>query len=165
MKNGDYVDLYGDAIALAPLDDAERGLVARLRHRARAHPDWCDFNNFAMQAVGAFYDGRGLSRRKATQTAAFRIALDLGSRLGIAEGKIRPPDQPDQRDYRRQLERLVLQFPSRAAFCKAAGISRAMLSHVLAGRKDLSLESLSKALARIGYRLQFVPTAPAKRTG
>jgi hypothetical protein len=39
-----------------------------------------------------------------------------------------------------------------------------MLSHVLAGRKDLSLESLSRALDRVGYRLSFVPTTPAKRT-
>jgi hypothetical protein len=41
-----------------------------------------------------------------------------------------------------------------------------MLSHVLAGRKDLSVASLSKALERIGYRLKFTPAAPAKkRTG
>ncbi len=40
-----------------------------------------------------------------------------------------------------------------------------MLSHVLAGRKDLSLAALSKALARIGYRLRLVPAAGAKRTG
>jgi hypothetical protein len=56
-------------------------------------------------------------------------------------------------------------FPTRAAFCKAAGISRDMLSHVQAGRKDLSLESVSKALERIGYRLSFVPAGPGKRTG
>ena len=67
--------------------------------------------------------------------------------------------------HRAQLERLVLQFPTRAAFCKAAGISRDMLSHVLAGRKDLSLESLSKALERVGYRLNFVQTVRPKRTG
>jgi hypothetical protein len=40
-----------------------------------------------------------------------------------------------------------------------------MLSHVLAGRKDLSLESLTRALGPIGYRLSFVPTTPTKRTG
>jgi hypothetical protein len=48
---------------------------------------------------------------------------------------------------------------------KAAGISENMLSHVLAGRKDLTVASLSKALERVGYRLQFTPTAKAKRTG
>jgi hypothetical protein len=37
------------------------------------------------------------------------------------------------------------------------GISEDMLSHVLAGRKDLSLEALTTALERIGYRLRIVP--------
>jgi hypothetical protein len=47
-----------------------------------------------------------------------------------------------------------------------------MLSHVLAGRKDLSLGALTRALGRIGYRLRIVPAPepqPAagtrKRTG
>jgi hypothetical protein len=40
-----------------------------------------------------------------------------------------------------------------------------MLSHVLAGRKDLSLESLGKALERIGYRLRIVPSPAMKKTG
>jgi hypothetical protein len=35
----------------------------------------------------------------------------------------------------------------------------------MAGRKDLSLESLSKALERLGYRLNFVQTARPRRTG
>ena len=161
MKNGDYVNLYGELIPLDDLDADERGLVNRLRRRARTHQDWCNFNNFAMNAIRDFYDARGLSRTSVGQTPVFRIALDLGNRLGIAEGKVAPPSFT----YRAQLERLVLQFPTRAAFCKAAGISRDMLCHVLAGRKDLSLESLSKALGRVGYRLNFVQTARPKRTG
>jgi hypothetical protein len=44
-----------------------------------------------------------------------------------------------------------------------------MRSHVLAGRKDLSLEALTKAMERIGYRLHFVPAPalprPAKKRG
>jgi len=41
-----------------------------------------------------------------------------------------------------------------------------MLSHVLAGRKQLSLTALTTALDPIGYQLHIVPTAPpAKRTG
>jgi hypothetical protein len=135
--------------------------VNRLRRRAQAKPGWCEFRNYAINAVAAFYDARGTSRKKTSQTPAFRIALDLGSRLGIAEGKVAPPSFA----YRDQLHRLVLQFPTRRAFCEAAGISQAMLSHVLAGRKDLSVASLSKALERIGYRLQFTPAVEAKRTG
>jgi hypothetical protein len=110
-----------------------------------------------MQAVSQFYDRRGVSRKKASRSPVFRIALDLGSRLGIAEGKIRAPD------YRQELEELVInRFPSRTAFCEASGISPDMLSHVLAGRKDLSIDALSKALDRVGYRLGILPSAHAK---
>jgi hypothetical protein len=45
--------------------------------------------------------------------------------------------------------------PARA-FCKATGLSEDMLGHVLAGRKELSLEALRKGLERIGYRLRIV---------
>jgi hypothetical protein len=40
-----------------------------------------------------------------------------------------------------------------------------MLSHVLAGRKDLSLAGLTQALERIGYALHIRPAGPCKRTG
>jgi hypothetical protein len=68
-------------------------------------------------------------------------------------------------DYLDQLEDLVLNhFPSRRAFCKATGLSDSMLSHVLAGRKDLSLAALTKALGRIGYQLRITP-GQRRRTG
>src|SRR5947209_8435283 len=108
-----YVDLDGNAIALARLDGEERRLVARLRRRARTHPDWCAFGNYWTRAVARFYDARGLPRRQAQQTAAYQIAQDLSSRLGIAAGLIEPPD------YLGDLEELVLnRFPSRQAFCQ-----------------------------------------------
>jgi hypothetical protein len=40
-----------------------------------------------------------------------------------------------------------------------------MLSHVLAGRKDLSLAALTKALQRVGYRLRIVPVPERKPAG
>jgi len=161
MKNPSYVDLYDQAVSLSGLDAEERALVQRLRRRARTNPGWCDFSNFAMKVVNEFYDRRGISREASGQCPVFDIAVDLSNRLGIAEGKIEPPTF----DYREQLERLVLQYPTRRDFCKAAGISPTMLSHVLAGRKDLSVESLSKALERVGYRLQFTPATKARRIG
>jgi hypothetical protein len=159
MRSHEYVDLYGNGISLAELDNEERRLVTQLRRRARLKPDWCEFDNFAMEVVSRFYDGRGVSRKKASQSPVFHIAVDLGNRLGMVQGKIRPPT------YLGELRHLILQFASQRAFCKATGISPDMLSHVLAGRKDLSLQSLSKALERIGYRLRFMPTGKAKRTG
>ncbi len=161
MKRSEkYMDLDGVQSSLADLDIEEQRLVARLRRRAAQKPDWDDFDNYAYKAVGDFYDARGLSRKEAIKTVPFKIIQDLSSRLGIAQGMIRPDD------YRDELADLIRKhFPSRNAFCKASGISPDMLSHVLAGRKDLSLEALSKGLERVGYRLRIVPAAAAKRTG
>jgi hypothetical protein len=161
-----YVDLDGNEVALAALDAQERRLVARLRRRARANPDWDAFDNDWTVAVPAFDQARGLARRAVPRTLVWRIAQDLSGRLGIAAGLIRPAD------YRDELEELIREkFPSRRAFCTATGISEDMRSQVLAGRKDLSLEALTEALARIGYRLRIVPaaagpaTAAQKQTG
>lgn len=155
-----YVDLDGDFISLTKLDPEEKQLVARFFRRARTHPDWCDFDTYWMRAVAEFYDARGMSRKRSQKTAAYQIGQDLGSRLGIAAGYIRPSD------YRDELEALIHEhFPSRRAFCKATGLTEDMVSHVLAGRKDLSLEALTKALGRIGYILRIAPSPERKRTG
>jgi hypothetical protein len=155
-----YLDLDGNAISLDGLDAGERRLLGRLERRARTQPDWNDFDNYRMPEVAAFYAGRGLSRADTIQTPIYRIAQDLSAGLGMAQGMIRPPDYLDQ------FEDLVLNhFPSRRAFCQASGLSEEVVDDVLAGRKDLSLEELSKALERAGYRLRIVPAARAKRTG
>lgn len=161
MKPADfYVDLRGREITLTGLDDEERKLLGRLRRRARTNPDWADFRNYWTREVAAFYDARGLSRARSRQTAVYRVAQDLSSRLGIAAGLVRPPD------YRDELERLIREdFPSRRAFCKATGLSEDMLSHVLAGRKDFALDTLTGALAKIGYGLRILPAPGLKRTG
>jgi len=152
------LDLDGSAISLDQLDSDEKRLLARLERRARTHPDWSDFDNFWAPAVAAFYDARGLPRSQTIRTPVYQIAQDLSARLGIAQGMVRSPDYLDQ------LEDLVLNhFPSRTAFCKASGLSQATLDGVLAGRMDLPLESLSKALERTGYRLRIVPALGAKK--
>jgi hypothetical protein len=90
----------------------------------------------------------------------YQIAQDLSARLGVAQGLIRLPTYLDQ------LEDLVLNhFSSRRAFCTASGLSETTLNDILAGRKDISLESLSKALERAGYRLRIVPAVGVRRTG
>jgi hypothetical protein len=155
-----YVNLRGQEISTSELDTEERALLTRLRRRAKTHPDWTGFGNYWTRVVAAFYDARGVARPQARQSPVYRIAQDLCSRLGIAAGLVRPPD------YRTELEELIrLKFRTRREFCEATGLSEAMLSHVLAGRKDLSVASLSKALERIGYRVQFTPGSTAKRTG
>lgn len=158
MKQNDaYVDLDGDAIALCDLDAAERKLLARLRRRARTHPDWTDFDNYWTNAVPAFYVARGLARKAVPETTLWQIAQDLSSRLGIAGGYIRPPGPLDD------LEDMVLfKFGSVGAFCKATGIPENVLDQFLKDRADMSLQTLAQGLERIGYRLRIVPAAPAR---
>jgi hypothetical protein len=155
-----YVDLDGREICLEHLDAEERRLLARLRRRARTNPDWDAYDNFWTVAVPRFYQARGLARKLVAQTALWRIAQDLSSRLGIAAGLIRPDD------YQGDLEDLIREnFPTHRAFCEATGISEGMLSHVLAGRKELSLGALTKALERIGYRLRIMPAPDLQLAG
>jgi hypothetical protein len=123
----------------------------------RAHPDWCDFRNYWVREVAAFYDARGLNRKRSRETAVFRIAQDLSGRLGIASGLVRPDDNVGD------LEELIREkFPSQRAWCEATGLSEDVLRGVLAGRKDLSLDALTKALQRIGYTLRVKPVAGVK---
>jgi hypothetical protein len=132
-----YVDLDGEAILLAGLDAEERRLVARLRRRARTHPDWCDFDNYWMRVVLAFYNARGVSRKRVVRTVPFQIAQDLRSRLGIATGLVRPDDCEGD------LETLIREkFDSEKAFCKATGLQEEELRKYLAGRGDLSVNAL-----------------------
>src|SRR5207247_4226493 len=97
------------------------------------HPDWCDFDNYRWRAIAEFYDARGVPRKVSRESVVYRVAQDLSSRLGLAGGLIRPDD------YQGELEELIREkFPSRRAFCEATGLSEDMLSHVLAGRQELS---------------------------
>ena len=87
-------------------------------------------------------------------SAAWRIAQDLSDRLGIAAGLVAADDALGD------LEHLIREkFRSRRAFCQATGLAEDMLSHVLAGRKDLSLRALEQALRQIGYALHIRPAA------
>jgi hypothetical protein len=155
-----YVDRKGREIVLTGVDREERQLIARLRRRARMHSDWTDFGNYWTRVVAAFFDARGLTRSAMRRTAAYQIAQDLGSRLGIAAGLIRPPD------YRDDLEELIREeFASRSAFCAVTGIAEDALDAFLAGRQELPLDTLSPALEKIGYRLQIHRASGRKRTG
>jgi hypothetical protein len=157
-----YITLDGEKINLVHLDARERKLLGRIIRRARTNPDWDAFDNWWTIAVPAFYVARGLPRKAVPLTLPWKIAQDQSGRIAIAAGLVRPDD------LQGDLEELIRnQFPSRRAFCEATGISEDMLSHVLAGRKDLSLAKLTDALGRIGYRLRIVPapnlTQPRKQ--
>ncbi|MGC1275243.1 MAG: hypothetical protein WBC44_16175 [Planctomycetaceae bacterium] len=152
-----YTDLRGQAIPLSELDGEERALVDRLRERAADGPDWNDFDGFWWREVARLYDGRGVPRTESVQSPVYRIAKDLSSRLAIAAGVAREPD------YRDELADLIRRrFKTRREFCEATGLSEDMLSHVLARRKHLSIDSLQTALSKIGCALRITPVEPAK---
>ena len=156
-----YYDLDGNRIDLRPIDSEERELLERLDQYASEHSDATtgEFWNYSMAAVGGFYEKRGLERKAVLHTIPWRIAQDLNSRLMIAAGLAR------QGNYRDQLEALMLsRFGSRRAFCNATGISEDMLSHVLAKRKNLGIETLSDALAKIGYTISIVPMTDSSQS-
>jgi len=147
-----YVDLNGREVSLTHLDQEEQKLIDALRSRAEGNSDWVAFDNFWMNAVGQLYDARGMSRSQARRSVVFRIAQDLSGRLAIASGMARASD------YRDELEELSrTRFRTRREFCNATGLSEDMLSHVLARRKHLSIETLLQALQRIGYEIRIVP--------
>lgn len=152
-----YVDLRHNRYSLSDLDEQERRAVARLKRRARTHRDWYDFENYWPKLVWELYRPRGLTREDAANTAVFRIAQDLSSRIAIESGLARVPD------YRDELADLIRRrFKTRREFCKATGISEDMLSHVLAGRKHLAIDTLQEALARIGCTLRIMPLEPTE---
>lgn len=158
-RSNTYVDLRGQQFPLSDLDDEERKLVARLKRRVKSHPDWHDYENYWTRAVAEFYDTRGLTRKQSRQTAVYRIAQDLGSRLAIDAGLARLPD------YRDELADLIhRRFKTRREFCQATGISEDMLSHVLARRKHMAIDTLVAALSRIGCTLRIMPmeTTPSE---
>jgi hypothetical protein len=151
-RQNSYVDLKGRELPLDGLDAQERQFVAELQQRAKSHPDWDDFENSWTATVAAFYDARGPARRESRETVVYKIAQDLSSRLAIAAGQARPPD------YRDELEAIIRKsFRTRREFCAATGLSEDMLSHVLAHRKHLAIETLTQALDRIGYTIRLVP--------
>ena len=153
--------LEGDVISLKDLDSAEKDLLRELRSFLKKNRDWNTFTNFWVRKVGDFYEKRGLTRRETIQTPLFQVAQDMNSRLAVDLGLARAPDpNPDFRD---QLIRLIIDlYSTRRAFCRETGISEGMLSHFLARRKNLRVETLSIALERIGYRLQIVPIRNGK---
>jgi hypothetical protein len=152
VRTEQYVDLKGRTFALTGLDKDERTLVTRLEQFAASNPEWLAYRNVWMTEVHNLYSARGLTRREIVETLVYRVAQDIGSRLGVSQGGTRLSD------YRDDLEQLILtKFRSRREFCEATGLAEDMLSHVLAKRKNLAIDTLTEALERVGYTIHIVP--------
>lgn len=144
--------LDGSRYVIVVLDDEERKLVDALKRFAAKATSWTDYSNHFIKKVGEFYESRGLSRQEVIETPVWKIAEDIHGRLQIAAGEAEPSD------YRDELELLIqTKFGNRRKFCQATGLSEDMLSHVLAGRKNFSIDTLKDALAKIGYTFHISP--------
>lgn len=144
--------LDGSRYVVVVLDDEERKLLDALQRYTERNTNWTEFSNYYIKKVGKFYEDRGLSRQEVVETPVWKIAEGICGRLQVAAG------EAEESDYRDELELLIqTKFGSRREFCKATGLSEDMLSHVLAGRKNFSIDKLGEALAKIGYTFHISP--------
>jgi len=155
MKQADkYIDLKGREISLAELTSPERKLILEMTLAAETATDWADFSNLWPLKVTELYANQNLTRPQIRHTVVYRVCQDLDSRFAVSRGLARRPD------YRDELASLIEQrFRTRREFCEATGLSEDMLSHVLAGRKHLAINTLEESLHRIGYSLHIAPAA------
>ena len=148
-----YTDLRGQTFNLSDMGREELELFRQLRTDAEKL-DTAAYHNHWIQQVSQLLSARGLSRAEIVRTTLYRLAQDLGSRQQVQRGEARAPD------YRDELEQIIREkFKTQRAFCEATGMSEDMLSHVLAFRKHLAINTLTEALARIGYGLRITPLA------
>jgi len=153
IKGISYFTLRGRVIDLSLLDAEERAAVTDLIAKQRSVTEMTEYSNYYMPALSSLYLPRGLTHRQITETVVWKIAQDLDGRLMVAADMARAPD-----DYRDSFESVIRSdYPTQKAFCDATGLTEDLVSHVLARRKHLAIDTLSEALRRIGYRLAIVP--------
>ena len=145
-----YRTLSGRRFDLSQLSSEEQAFVDEVFALYREQPPW---ERFKSQWVRL--GRKRLWKRKVDVGApAYRICQDLATRLGVAEGKVAPPD------YRDLLADLIeARFGSRYAFCKQTGIDQGHLSRVLAGKKHLAPNTLFEVLDSIGVSIDLVDSA------
>ncbi|MCO5167791.1 MAG: helix-turn-helix transcriptional regulator [Planctomycetes bacterium] len=150
-----YRTMTGRRIDLGALSSKERDALAEVEGLYEQRPDWTEF----ARTWPAVLRRRVWGRKKVpVESALYRVCQDMELRLGVAQGQVAPPD------YRDHLADLIEEkFGSRYAFCRAAGLDQGNLSHVLAGRKDFSLDVLRRVAELLDVQLDLVPTVEVYR--
>lgn len=128
-----YQTITGRELDLGNLNPEERNVLAAVHKKYGSQPEWTAF--------GSWWVGEFERSVLDADSVVYRICQDLEARLGIAQGKVAPPDY---RDYLADL--IEEQYGSRYRFCKATGIDPGQLSRVFANRADLSLPTLQKIM-------------------
>lgn len=150
-----YRTMTGRTIDLAALSAKERDALTEVEGHYEQRPDWTEF----ARTWPALLRKRVWGRKKIpVKSQLYRVCQDMELRLGVAQGQVAPPD------YRDHLADLIEEkFGSRYAFCQAAGLDQGNLSHVLAGRKDFSLDVLRRVTELLDVQLDLVPTVEVYR--
>jgi transcriptional regulator with XRE-family HTH domain len=133
MKKRAFRTITGRTLDLTALHEDERRFLAFVQRRYEERPEWSEFAAWWVRELRRAGLGEG--------SVAYRICQDLEARLGIAQAKVAPPD------YRDFLADLIEErYGTRYRFCKELGIDPGHLSRVLAGRAELSLQTLQRIL-------------------
>jgi len=144
MKRRTYQTITGRTLDLGSLNEKEGDFLSAVERRYGKQPEWSEFAAWWIME----FRQSGLP----TESVAYRICQDLEARLGIAQGKVAPPD------YRDYLADLIEQrYGSRYRFCKESGIDPGHLSRVFASRSELSLQSLQRILEALHAALVIQP--------
>lgn len=142
-----YRSLSGRRYDLGQLQSYEQAFLAEVFALYRERPAWDMFRRRWIELGRE----RLWAKRVEVGSTAYRICQDLAARLGVAEGRVAPPD------YRDHLAELIEErFGSRYAFCKQTGVDQGHLSRVLAGKKHLAADTLFEVLAALGVQLDLV---------
>jgi hypothetical protein len=139
-----YSTITGKTLNLDALGRGESDFLAAVRRKYAETPEWSEFAAWWAEELGRL----GLP----TESPTYRICQDLEARLGIAQGKVAPPDY---RDYLADL--IEERYGSRYRFCKETGVDPGHLSRVLASRSDLSVQNLQRILEALHAALVIQP--------
>ena len=139
-----YSTITGRILDLGGVGADEAKFLAAVRARYAAGPEWSEF--------AAWWAGEFNRRGLAGESPAYRVCQDLEARLGIAQGKVAPPDY---RDYLADL--IEERYGSRYRFCKETGVDAGHLSRVFASRSELSVQNLQRILEVLHAALVIQP--------
>ncbi len=150
MKAGEYATITGRRFNLRDLEAGERQFLGGVLKKYQTRPEWTAFGAWWVIEFG--------EASLSVDSVCYRICQDLEARLGIAQGKVAPPDY---RDYLADL--IEERFGSRYRFCKETGIDPGHLSRVLAKRAELSFQSLEKIMVTLDAALVIQPQETLSR--
>ncbi|HSR50342.1 MAG TPA: hypothetical protein VLV83_05900 [Acidobacteriota bacterium] len=149
MEDRVYRTITGRKLRLGELTEKEQRFVGEVARFYQEEPEWSEFS--------AWWTTRLRGAKLASDSMVYRLCQDLEARLGIAQGKVSPPDY---RDYLADL--IDERYGSRYRFCKEAGIDPGHLSRVLASRSNLSLQTLQAILGKLRAALVVQPEEALK---